>query len=84
MADYSKSDLNTLDGFIAGAKTALKSGDTRNAINDVHLYYEDQVGERGYAADALEVVNHIGDDHATGCRASHRARQLEPVQPRQG
>ncbi len=60
MADYSQSDLNTLSGFIINAETALNSGNTRDAINDVNLYYEDQIEERGYATDALEVVNDAG------------------------
>jgi len=49
-----------LQGFIADAESALKAGDSRNAVNDVNLYYDFQSDMRGYASDALQVVNDIG------------------------
>ena len=39
------------------AKQALRNGDTADAINYVNLYYQSQTDFRGYATDALEVVN---------------------------
>ncbi len=60
MADYTDAQINALQGFIADAESALKAGDSRNAVNDVNLYYNFQSDMRGYASDALQVVNDIG------------------------
>ncbi len=42
MVDYTDAQIKTLQGFITDAESALKTGDTRNAVNDVNLYYNFQ------------------------------------------
>ncbi|MEA2841317.1 MAG: hypothetical protein QOF41_2647 [Methylobacteriaceae bacterium] len=60
MPAYSSSQIATLRGYIAGAQAALANGDTQNALNYVNLYYNSQTDIRGYATDALQVVNNVG------------------------
>ena len=60
MSVYSQELLNDLQGYIDNAKAALVAGEARDALNYVNLYYQSQTDLRGYASDALQVVNNVG------------------------
>lgn len=57
MPGYTPDQVARLQGFIDSANEALQAGDTQNAVNFINLYYESQTDFRGYATDALAVVN---------------------------
>ncbi len=76
MAVYSQSMLNTLQGYITSAQTALAAGDTDTALVDINLYYGAQVNLRGYASDALNVEDNIG---IFGATANQRITSGQPA-----
>jgi len=60
MPAYTPEQVATLQGYINGANTARQAGDTQNTLNYLNLYYNSQTEIRGYAMDALEVINNQG------------------------
>jgi hypothetical protein len=60
MSGYTEQQVQTLQGYINGAKAALAAGDTQNALNYIQLYYGSQTDIRGYAIDAEQVVSNTG------------------------
>lgn len=60
MSGYTQQQLAALQSYISGAQNAINTGDVTNALNYVNLYYQSQTTMRGYANDALQVVNNVG------------------------
>lgn len=62
---YTSEQVSPLQSYIDGANAALQAGDTQNALNYINLYYSSQTEIRGYATDALEIINNQGVFGAT-------------------
>ncbi|MDR3466574.1 MAG: hypothetical protein P4M07_11575 [Xanthobacteraceae bacterium] len=60
MAGYSQAQINILQGYIKAAQDALAQNDTEGALNSLNQYYSSQTATRGYASDALQVINNQG------------------------
>ena len=60
MPSYTQSQVSTLQGYINAAQAALNQGDSAGVISALNSYYDAQTGMRGYATDALQVLNNTG------------------------
>ena len=60
MEDYTDQQLQVVDQYAQAAQTALLASDVQSALQDVNLYYNAQISFRGYASDAIQVVNDTG------------------------